>query len=237
MGRFANQGACAAETPDPACNDSSASVSPCFEGRINARSPQSPFKLGFYGGTFDPVHIGHLVLAQSAREQLGLDGVLFVPTGQPAHKLSYCVASSEDRLAMLELAIEGHEGFDLSRIETGRPGVTYTIDTLRALKARYGDKVELYLVCGQDAAQDLPTWKDAAGIASLVTVAYTERGDLPGLSVSATKLPQFVFRGFTMPRIDVSSSQLRDWMREGKSVSFLTPLSVERYMRERRLYV
>jgi nicotinate-nucleotide adenylyltransferase len=218
-------------------------ISPRFDALIDAAGDGTcdaaapPFRLGLFGGTFDPVHIAHLHIAECAREQFALDGVLFIPTGQPVRKLQTGFSAAEDRHAMLKAAIAGNAYFDVSRIELERPGATYTIDTLRAVKERYGGKAELFFIVGSDSAADLATWKDAEGIAGLVTVLSARRAALPaGECASACTSDCFDVRLIDSCLIDISSRELREWVRQGRSIHYLVPSTAYAYIREQKLY-
>ena len=231
-------------------------ISPRFDARIAAANPEKPFRLGILGGTFDPVHNGHMALAQAAYAAFGLDGVLFIPTGLPVRKMTTCYASALERYAMLDAALAGIEYFDISRIEIDREGPTYTIDTLLALDAAYGKRAELFFIGGGDIVDDLQTWKNAAEIAKLVTVICARRGgylpevssdslsaaaNLPDTDVDDTAIDGFeaiAFRVyfFEMPRHTVSSTEIRTRVKLGLSVEELMPDAARRYMRKRHLY-
>ena len=133
--------------------------------------PQREYRLGIMGGTFDPVHYGHLVTAEQAREALDLDLVLFMPAGSPAFKDDEVVTSAEDRYAMTVLATAANADFIASRFEIDRDGTTYTADTLRALRACYPDNVKLFFITGADAILDIVTWHDAESIAGLARLS------------------------------------------------------------------
>jgi nicotinate-nucleotide adenylyltransferase len=196
-----------------------------------------PFRLGLFGGTFDPVHLGHLHIAECAREQFALDGVLFIPTGQPVRKLGAGFSAADDRHAMLKAAVAGNACFDVSRIEIERAGATYTIDTLRAIKERYGEKAALFFIVGFDAAFDMSTWKDAAEIAGLVTVLSAKRAlpqdTEPSLLDNGSR---FDIRLIDSCIIGVSSRELREWVKTGRSIHYLVPDATYSYIREQRLY-
>jgi nicotinate-nucleotide adenylyltransferase len=183
------------------------------------------------------VHIGHLHLAECAREQFALDGVLFIPTGRPVRKLTAGFSAAEDRHAMLKAAIAGNAHFDVSRIEIERAGATYTIDTLQALVERYGERAELFFIVGSDTAADLGSWKDAAKIAKLVTVLCAKRpivGDpAPALLHNGIC---FDIRDVNSCLIDVSSRVVRKWVGQGRSIQYLVPDAVYSYIREQGLY-
>jgi nicotinate-nucleotide adenylyltransferase len=199
-------------------------------------------RAGVLGGTFDPIHIGHLVLAEQAREQLGLEEVLFVPAGDPWRKAGKRVTPAADRLAMVELAIEGNPAFRLSRIEVDRPGPSYSVETLAALRGERPE-AELYFIVGEDALFDLPNWKDPAGIVSLAYIAVAARGPASRLGgLSASDLEGVVrglghrFVRIHMPAIGVSATDLRERARRGASIRYLVPDAVARYIAERNLY-
>ena len=137
--------------------------------------PNRTYRLGIMGGTFDPIHYGHLVTAEQAREALGLDLVLFMPAGSPAFKLDQEVSSPEDRYAMTVLATAANEAFYTSRLEIDREGVTYTVDTLTYLREQYPSNVHLYFITGADAILDIVSWRDAGQIAELATLIAATR--------------------------------------------------------------
>jgi nicotinate-nucleotide adenylyltransferase len=214
-------------------------ISPRFDPLIDAA--REPFRLGIFGGTFDPVHVGHLHVAECAREQFALDGVLFVPTGQPVRKQERELTPADDRFAMLKAAVAGNEQFDVSRIETDRAGTTYTIDTLRALRARYGERATLFFITGSDASSDMGTWKNANEISKLVTVLSARRVGFVNVGEAASKpapkrIEPFDIRTIDSALIDVSSRQLREWVSEGRSIHYLVPSVTCSYIREQKLY-
>lgn len=199
-------------------------------------------RVGVLGGTFDPIHIGHLVLAEQAREQLALGEVLFVPAGDPWRKAGRRITPAGDRVAMVELAIAGNPAFHVCRIEVERPGPSYSVETLARLAAERPE-AELYFILGEDALFDLPNWKDPAGIVSLARIAVAARG--PGSRLDALppeRLERLVpglgarFVRVEMPAIGVSATDLRERVRRGATVRYLVPEAVERYIRERGLY-
>jgi nicotinate-nucleotide adenylyltransferase len=220
-------------------------ISPRFDALIDAvgdgtRGATAPsFRLGLFGGTFDPIHIGHLHIAECAREQFALDGILFIPTGQPVRKLQTGFSAAEDRHAMLKAAIAGNAHFDVSRIELERPGATYTIDTLRAIKERYGEKAELFFIVGSDSATDLVTWKEAEAIAELVTILSARRDPLlspVGGCFPAQTTACFDVRSIDSCLIGISSRELREWVRQGRSIHYLVPNATHAYIEEQKLY-
>ena len=191
-------------------------------------------RVGILGGTFDPVHNAHLVLARAALSQAQLDCILFIPTGLPVRKLTSTEASPLDRLNMLQIACEDTKEFIVSSIEIDRPQITYTIDTLRELKLKYGAESELFLVLGEDTARDIPTWKEASEIAKLAQVLYAKR---PGGTNESNELPQgFTFFEIDLSPMDLSSSFIRMLLHEGEDVSAYVPTKVLSYIKEHRLY-
>lgn len=199
-------------------------------------------RLGIFGGSFDPVHYGHLLLAECCRMQCRLDRVIFVPAAVAPHKKQQQPTAAAHRLEMLQLAIAGHEPFDVSRLEIERGGVSYTVDTLRQLKAEDASR-ELFLLIGGDSLDDLPTWKEPGEICALATIVVVARPDAAALDFSNLKamLPadrRANFRGQTvvMPLIELSSSAIRDSVANGASIRFQTPRAVEKYIEVNRLY-
>lgn len=190
------------------------------------------------GGTFDPIHIGHLILAEQAWEQLGLDKVLFVPAGDPPHKPANGVSSAEARFEMTRLAVQHNEHFECSRIELDRPGPSYTIDTIREL-VRHGSQGSIYLLMGADEARCLMSWKDPRAIQELATIVVAGRPGLP-YDEAVAGLPQDVaskLHRLDMPAVDISSTDIRERARAGKSIAYQVAREVEYYVRENRLYV
>ena len=214
--------------------DRSASQLPELE-----QDPGREYRLGIMGGTFDPIHYGHLVTAEQAREALALDLVLFMPAGSPAFKQDREVTSPEDRYAMTVLATAANPSFYASRFEIDRPGVTYTVDTLKALRSAYPENVHLYFITGADAIIDIVTWHDAAEIASLATLIAATR---PGYDIRQAQARiaasgiDFDVRYIQIPALAISSTNIRDLVRLGKSVRYLTSESVMGYINKNRLY-
>ncbi len=203
------------------------------------QDPGREYRLGIMGGTFDPIHYGHLVTAEQAREALALDLVLFMPAGSPAFKQNREVTSPEDRYAMTVLATAANPSFYASRFEIDRPGVTYTVDTLKALRSAYPENVHLYFITGADAIIDIVTWHDAAEIASLATLIAATR---PGYDIRQAQARiaasgiDFDVRYIQIPALAISSTNIRDRVRLGKSVRYLTSESVMGYINKNRLY-
>ena len=203
------------------------------------QDPGREYRLGIMGGTFDPIHYGHLVTAEQAREALALDLVLFMPAGSPAFKQDREVTSPEDRYAMTVLATAANPSFYASRFEIDRPGVTYTVDTLKALRSAYPENVHLYFITGADAIIDIVTWHDATEIASLATLIAATR---PGYDIRQAQARiaasgiDFDVRYIQIPALAISSTNIRDRVRLGKSVRYLTSESVMGYINNDKRY-
>ena len=198
-------------------------------------------KLGIFGGSFNPIHNGHLAMAQAAKEQHGLDRVLFVPAGQPPHKRAD-LAPKEDRLEMVRLAIAGREGFEASSIEVDRPGVSYTVDTLEALR-RALHSAELYFIVGEDSIPELPGWRDAPRILRLARIVAVNRPgckarfhpeDFPG--VPEEVLQRLEADRVTMPPSPQESRRIREAARRCELITGQVPAAVEKYIVKRGLY-
>jgi len=199
-------------------------------------------RLGVFGGSFDPVHYGHLLLAECCREQCRLDRILFVPTATAPHKRDQAQAPPEARLEMLELATGGHEAFDISRVELERGGVSYTVDTLRHYRAA-GPEAELFLLVGADMLHDLPHWREAAAVCELAIAVTVRRAGVSGpdfsvLNSIATPGQIELFRRHQveMPEVGISSSQIRRRVAAGQSIRYWTPRAVEKYIETQGLY-
>lgn len=194
-------------------------------------------RLGVMGGTFDPIHIGHLAIAEEAREALGLDRVLFVPAGVPPHKRGGGISPVEHRVAMVERAIEGNPAFELSRIEVDRPGPSYTVDTVEALAA---DGTDVTLILSAETFAQLPAWHEPWRLFDAATIAVVPRGgyaatdrawvetEFPGREGRVTYLEG--------PLLDLSSTELRARVAAGRSIRYLVPAAVEAYIEDHSLY-
>ncbi len=188
-------------------------------------------RLGVLGGTFDPIHNGHVLLAQFAGERLGLDRVLFVPAADPPHK-GECAASAEDRWAMVKLAIEGFPSFAASRLELERPGKSYTVDTLRNLHQAHPE-TQLYLIIGADNVVPFSTWHNPQGILDLCTVVAGTR--LSPREEADPELEKYLVHIDT-PVVQFSSTQVRQRLNQGLPIRYLVPEKVEEYIRRQGLY-
>ena len=186
------------------------------------------------GGTFDPIHNGHLSAASEVADRLGLDEVVFVPTGQPWQKADVTISPAEDRYAMTVLATAAHPAFRVSRVDIERPGATYTIDTLRDLRQEYGDSARLFFIVGADTLANLSTWKAADEVVSLATFVAVGR---PGFELDDTRLPPGTeVTVVDTPALDISSTDCRRRVARGGPVWFLVPDAVAGYIASRRLY-
>ena len=192
-------------------------------------------RLGVFGGTFDPPHLGHLALAECAREQLRLDRVLFVPAGRPPHKRASGASSARARLAMTRLAVRGNPAFAVSTLETARPGPSYTVDTLRALRAAY-PQARLYLLIGADSLRDFRTWHAAEAIRDLAVLAVARR---PGVSAppwSAAWRARRRLVWLENAGLEIASREVRARAASGRSIRYLVPDAVARWSARHRLY-
>ena len=196
-------------------------------------------RLGVFGGTFDPIHIGHLILAEEARYLLGLDQVLLAPAADPPHKRDRGKSPAGHRVRMVERAIAGNPHLALSRIDVDRPGPHYTLDMVRLLHEQYGPDAELYFLMGLDSLVDLPTWHRPLELmeqCSLVALSRpgaafdwdTLEAALPGVRRQVIVLP--------MPLLQISGSDLRARAREGRPLRYQVLPQVERYIHEQQLY-
>jgi nicotinate-nucleotide adenylyltransferase len=205
----------------------------------NSSQPVSQ-RIGLLGGTFDPIHLGHLILAEEARLSLSLDRVLFIPAGTPWRKAGREISPAADRLTMVSRAIASNPSFEVSRVELNREGPTYTVDTLQTLRMELGEGVRLWFILGADALLDLPHWKDPARILAAARLAVAAREGSPALDLSRLEalIPGLRLRldYVPMPGVGVSSSELRRRLSEGISTRYWLPAEVERYAREHRLY-
>ena len=195
-------------------------------------------RLGILGGTFNPPHLGHLICAQEAYLQLGLDQVMLIPARIPPHKPVEHEPGPEHRLALCRLAIDGDARFTVSALEVDRPGPSYTVDTLEELHSLSPEN-ELFLILGGDVAAGLPYWREPERVLSFATVAVAKRR---GTSRSAVDQALSSIRGgdrvqfFRMPRIGISSTQVRRRAKSGVSIKYIVPDAVASYIEEHGLY-
>jgi len=188
--------------------------------------PVTFMKIGFYGGTFDPVHHGHLILARDAVEALELDRLYFIPNSISPHKASAEAAPAAVRAAMLRAAIEDEPRFDMDELELERTGISYTIDTILAMRDRFGPDTEFFYLLGQDNVADLGSWRRVDELHHLVTFAVLSRSEL------STPLPYLTLHR----RIEISSTEIRKRIANGQSIRYLVPDKVFELIERHSLY-
>ncbi len=200
-------------------------------------------RVGLLGGTFDPIHFGHLVIAEEVRTVLHLTEMVFVPAGHPPHKPGRIVTEAQHRLAMLELAIASNPHFTISLVDLERPGPSYTVETLQVLRQQWGAQTAIYFVIGGDSLEDLLAWYDPAGILQQLTALVAVQR--PGYEEAAgyrdtleARLPGIRQRLIMVqaPQLDISATDLRRRVAEGRPIKYQTPEAVERYIIEYGLY-
>jgi nicotinate-nucleotide adenylyltransferase len=199
-------------------------------------------RVGVFGGTFDPVHLAHLVLAEQAREQARLDEVWFVPSARPPHKLDRPLTAFDRRVEMLAMALAGNPAFHIDQSEKDRPGPSFTADTLDDFRRRHPD-CEFFLLIGTDTLKDLPTWHDPARVIEAATLLVMARPQNPVVAPEALRaalgLPERVplrLQVVQAPLIDIASRDLRDRAAHGRSLRYLVPRAVECYIEDKHLY-
>ncbi|HKP52837.1 MAG TPA: nicotinate-nucleotide adenylyltransferase [Chloroflexia bacterium] len=198
-------------------------------------------RIGVLGGSFDPIHMAHLIMAESVREALSLDTVLFVPVREQPLKQGRQVSPVEHRIAMVELAIEENPHFALSRVDVDRPGPSYTVDTLQQLRQKLGEteKVALWFIIGADSLVTLPRWRDPAGILAQARLAVVRR---PGVTPDLTHLESLLPRlpahidWVDAPLMDISATDLRRRIADGLSIRYRVPGAVMEYIEREGLY-
>lgn len=199
-------------------------------------------KIGIMGGTFDPIHTGHLIIAEAVRVEYNLDKVIFIPAGSPPHKQSVKVTPAVHRYIMTVMATYSNPHFFVSSIEKEREGLSYTIDTIRSLSSSCGDDAKLYFIVGADALKDLVDWKD---IGSLLKLCYFIVAARPGGTDQIDKLIkqlEFDFDGslpirhLATPELEISSTDIRERIKNGRSIKYIVPESVENYICKHKLY-
>jgi nicotinate-nucleotide adenylyltransferase len=193
-------------------------------------------RIGVMGGTFDPVHHGHLVAASEVAHRFGLDEVVFVPTGQPWQKRDRPVTPAEDRYLMTVIATAADPRFRVSRVDIDRDGPTYTVDTLRELAAEYaaeGTDAELFFITGADALSSIAGWHDSAELLELAHFVGVTR---PGHALTASGLPEGAVTLVEIPALAISSTDCRARVERGEPIRYLVPEGVVEYVAKRRLY-
>ncbi len=197
-------------------------------------------KTGILGGTFDPIHNGHLEIAEEAKKQLGLTEVLFLPAGQPWMKSALPISPAMHRVEMIRLALEGRPGFKLSTIEIEYKGPSYTVDTIAKLKAKSGGASEFYFIVGWDNLEQLPHWKE---LSKLIEKCFLVAVPRPGFSRPDIKALEAEILGIAKrivfldkPQIDISATDIRERVAHGLSINEWVPEKVARYIKEKGLY-
>ena len=196
-------------------------------------------RIGVLGGTFDPIHYGHLAAAEEARVKLNLGKVLFAVAGLPPHKLDEEVTPVEYRVAMVRLGIASNPHFEISLVDVDRPGPSYTVDTISILRERWGQNAEFFFVMGLDSLVEVPTWHQPQRLIQLCHLVAVAR---PGFEADMRQLEAAVpgissrMEIISMPEVDISSSDLQLRVREGLPIKYQVPEQVERYIREHELY-
>lgn len=199
-------------------------------------------RLGIMGGTFDPIHYGHLVTAEVARVKFGLDVVVFVPSGVPPHKRGVEISPGKHRYMMTVLATATNPYFEVSRVELDRPGPSYTVDTVREFRRKYGPETELYFITGADAAVEIFTWKDAHELLRMCAFIVATR---PGYCTTRLEAELGRARAVSthgifvveVPALAISSTDIRARVKQGDPIRYLLPESVENYIRKAGLYL
>ena len=188
-------------------------------------------KIGVLGGTFNPVHNGHLALADEACRKLKLQKMVLIPAYIPPHKGNTNLADAKDRHQMLLMAIEGRDLFEVSDIEIKKGGKSYTVETLKELRALYGDSAQIYFIVGSDSLKELPAWKDLDEVLKLARFTVVNR---PGFEMADIPVGA---EAVEMPGIDVSSTEIRRRIKEGASIDGLVPEGVREYIEGKGLYL
>jgi nicotinate-nucleotide adenylyltransferase len=194
--------------------------------------------IGVLGGTFDPIHMGHLVIAEEARIKLGLREVLFVPAGQPWLKRDHNITEAVHRVEMVRRAIADNPHFKLCTLEVERPGPSYTVDTLTMLQKQLGSKASFFFILGRDTLDELPLWKEPNKLVQLCRLVVPPRlgsRDLKHLDTAIPGLRDKVIQ-LDMPVIGISSSEIRQRIAQGLPIRYLMPAEVEKYITEQKLY-
>ncbi len=195
--------------------------------------------IGILGGTFDPIHIGHLVVAEEARIKLGFNEVLFVPAGQPLLKPDRKITPAGHRAEMVRRAIAGNPNFKLCTLEVERPGPSYTVDTLMMLREQLGSEASLYFILGRDTLAELPSWKEPKKLVQLCSLVVAPRLGAKDLQHLETEIPGLLHKviQLDMPVIGISSSGIRHRIAQGLPIRYLVPPEVQEYITEQKIYL
>lgn len=205
------------------------------------KQQEAPKKIGILGGTFDPIHYGHLITAQWAKENFALDKVIFIPAGMPPHKTDKAVLSAKHRYQMTLLATIDVPYFEVSSMEIHREGPSYTIDTIKELSAYYSSKTEIFFITGADSILELHTWNryeellKSCHFIAATRQGYDTKEFLKRIGEIQQKYGKRIFN-MEIPAVGISSTELRSRIQAGKTVKYLIPSSVEKYIKKYRLY-
>ena len=201
---------------------------------MNIQNSPHRSRIGIFGGTFNPPHIGHLIVAEEVRENFALDRIVFIPSARPPHKTHSPVIDPIHRFQMIQLATRENPYFEVSNIEIRRPGTSYTIDTVKSFRNTYGPDGEIFFIMGGDSIFEIDTWKDREEIFKHCTIIVTSR---PGFHLSRVEDPlKAKILLSEVSSIGISSTGIRQRIQEGKSIRYLVPRDVETYIREQELY-
>lgn len=200
-------------------------------------------RLGILGGTFNPIHLAHLIIAEAVRERYGLGKVLFIPSSHPPHKEGEEVIDAAHRYQLVRLAIADNPLFEVSDIEIQREGRSYSVETLKALRKAESEPTDYFFIIGADSVPELRTWKNIEEVAELCALVVVPRPGWDKERIAAEKLglPEWIREGLlhhvvSAPPIGISSTEIRDRIRRGESIRYLVPRAVQEYILEHRLY-
>lgn len=187
-------------------------------------------KIGIFGGTFDPVHTGHMIIAEAVLEQANLDAIIFIPSARPPHKYYELMFDAKRRFKMLSEAVKNNPNFFVSDIEMNRKGPSYTVDTIREIKAQLTSETEIVFIIGKDSLYEMEMWKNPHALVEECTILVadrycTEKRDIPGWLQAKIEIVK-------APLIDISSSAIRQKIRDGKSIRYLVPDVVEKEIKK-----
>jgi|WetSurMetagenome_2_1015567.scaffolds.fasta_scaffold157900_2 nicotinate-nucleotide adenylyltransferase len=198
-------------------------------------------KIGVIGGTFDPVHLGHLAVADEAMRQVGLAEMIFVPAGHPYFKAAARISSAEHRIKMLELAIANMPHYKISLLEIQRPGPSYAVETIAKMKSQFKTEDEIFFIMGWDSLLTLPRWEQPEWLISLCKIIAAPRPGFskPDINLIEKDLPGISQRTIVMekPQVDISATEIRERVRRGLPIEDMVPPLVARYIKENRLYM
>ncbi len=194
-------------------------------------------KIGILGGSFDPIHVGHLMIAEAVWDEYKLDKILFVPCANPPHK-NNVLTSAKHRFNMTLLATCSNPHFEVSAIEIERTGPSYTVDTIKEFKRIYGDDTELYFIIGADCIQELPTWHKIDELLKLCQFIATRRPSYTtDLDIIAKEFSDYNIKVLETPELEISSTDIRQRIKKGYSIQYITTEQVQQYIRKEELYL